>query len=132
ASELHDYKTCKANFRKAYEIFLQIGEEKNAYAALGTALEMDVEMGHPQLAYEGLLKVYKWQKSQNDDWGLIISGLAMGEMYIDLKEYKKAEEILLEAQNLSEKFNAQYLVIDVKNKLSKLYFLMGESKLGEE
>lgn len=126
-----NFKGSQAHFFKAYEVYNDMGMEVHAYSALGNALEMYREMGQPERAFDGFFKIFNWQKSKNDDWGLISSYMRIGQMYIDLKQFDKAEDFLNQALELAEKFNAQYIVIDIYSKMVELYFLKGDVKKGE-
>jgi len=131
--EIQDYDDAEANYKNAYSLFLENNDEPNSVYPLYNIALIQSIIGNDQEAIEGYLNLVSYHLKTENWVSLAYVYNSISEIYLKIKENKRALEYLEMALNAmedkSDSFNtgpSSYYQSAIYANAAQIYFIKGD------
>ncbi|MCF2490909.1 tetratricopeptide repeat-containing sensor histidine kinase [Dyadobacter sp. CY347] len=131
-SEYRQWDSARINYRQAFAIFKELGEDSSAATCLDNLGNSYREKGMYNEAIPYYDQAYALFDKMDSDWGRATVLQNKGYLHVVKKEGKAAEELLKQSLALFQKINNRYGELNVLNDLANIYCLSQQNELAIE
>lgn len=120
------YDESEAYFSEALNLARQLNDHELVANVLNDQATLYLNLGKRDLAFKQYKEAMEIRKKYNNEWGLTLSYLSIGQFYLASKDYKSAEPYLKDAIALGEKVQFWQNVSTASLYLFQLYKEKGD------